>query len=214
MNSSVCLLQVDCGLPIVPFGVESKGWFRDRRPDHRRKAGDAWRFSLGGEGEVTQSRHCEARRNLVNKWMSLPEHSPDSMKRPLSAKPSFHFIPAAPSPEEPERFPPPEISHARFYLVLSCTALVVSLSSWRYLDKLDGRLGRRIPPVLAAMKVPSTPPGEPNASSLVSEPPYAGGKRAVPIHQRGIETLSSHAKIISAPSGELTAEAESKQAPR
>jgi len=28
-------------LPFVSFGVESKGWFRDRRPDHRRKAGGA-----------------------------------------------------------------------------------------------------------------------------------------------------------------------------
>jgi len=29
MNSSVCLLQVDCGLLFVAFEEESKGWFGD-----------------------------------------------------------------------------------------------------------------------------------------------------------------------------------------
>ena len=39
MNSSVCLLQEDCGLPFVPFEEESKGWFwlvcKDDAPRHQ-----------------------------------------------------------------------------------------------------------------------------------------------------------------------------------
>jgi len=152
-------------LPFVAFEEESKGWFRGRGPNDerggQRSAGmaenkgphfGAWLIRAGCGGVVTQSGRCESPRNPVNKCMRLTEHSPDNMTRPRSGKASFHFVPATPMEEEPKRIPPPEVSHARFYVMLSCAALVVSLGAWRYLDMLEERLGRRIPPVLKAMK--------------------------------------------------------------
>lgn len=131
----------------------------------------------GREVVVTQSRHCEVSRHHISSLMRLPEHSPDRMTHPSNGKPSFHFVPAAPMREEPVRIHHPEVSYARFYLILSCTALVLILSAWSHLDRLDERLGRRIPPVLEAMTMPSAPPYEPNSSSPASIPPQAGQER-------------------------------------